>query len=330
MLFETLKKSQKEALTILLNAYEQKRLSHAYILEGEAGTKKFDTALFFAALQLCEAATAPCGECHTCKRIIHQTHPNVYTIKPEKNSIKKDDIKALQSEFNKTALEEGAKIYIIEDADLMNQHAQNSLLKFLEEPHPKIYALLLTKDASKLLPTIRSRAQSIAFHRLPSVMIERHLENEGYELKIAKLASQLTTNLESAETFVNEPWLYHFIDGIQSLYEAFIHKQSMLLKWRELEKDLMIVPENIKDFIDLLIYYQKDIIYGKMNYYKKIIFEDAIDILNSVASHKTKAMLIEELELMLALKVKLNHFINTDLAFDNLMLALERRNQSEE
>ena len=93
MLFDTLKSSQKEALTIILNSYHQKRLSHAYIFEGEAGTKKFDTALFFAALQLCESEEKPCGHCHACKRVIKQTHPNVYTIIPSKNSIKKEGVK---------------------------------------------------------------------------------------------------------------------------------------------------------------------------------------------------------------------------------------------
>jgi len=327
---KALMESQDQAITIIQNSYKKKRLSHAYIFEGEAGTKKFETALFFASMLLCESDNAPCGVCHQCKRIEHLTHPNVYVIKPSKNSIKKDDIKLLQVEFSKTALEEGAKIYIIEDADTMNAHAQNSLLKFLEEPHPNIYALLLTKDASKLLPTIISRTQTIPFHRLPSVMIERHLENDGYDGYIAKLAAQLTTNMSDAETFANAHWLFPFIDACQSLYESIIEGKSLLLKWREIDQSLMMEPEQRQDFLDVLIHYQKDIIYGKMNYYKNIIFEDAIDLLDSVATIKSKAMLIEELEMMLELKTRLNHYINIDLAFDNLMLALERRNHDEE
>lgn len=325
-----LRKSQPEAIRIIENSISTNRLSHAYIFEGEAGTRKFDTALFFAASLLCKQENAPCGECNTCKRIEHLTHPNVYYIKPAKRQIVKEDIRLLQDEFSKTALEEGAKIYIIDQADSMNQHASNSLLKFLEEPHSNIYALLLTTDQSKLLTTIRSRSQHIHFHALPSQAIYEGLIKEGYDERLARLASAKSYSMVEAETFLATENLYDMIDIVYAIYEAFTRRDSLVLT---LNHEIQTIIKNTDDFntlLDVMIYYQKDLIYGKMNHYKKIIFKEHLATIESVNHYKTKAMLLEELDHMLALKNRLSNYINERLAFDNLMVVLERRQESGE
>jgi electron transfer flavoprotein alpha subunit len=56
----------------------------------------------------------------------------------------------------------GKKIAVIEDADALNSHGQNALLKTLEEPKGDTLILLLTAYPDRLLPTIRSRATSVA------------------------------------------------------------------------------------------------------------------------------------------------------------------------
>lgn len=331
MNYDTLKSSQKEAIKILENSYKNNRLSHAYIFEGEAGTKKFDTALFFASMLLClSEEEKPCGSCHNCRRINHLTHPNIYIIKPSKRQIVKEDIRLLQEEFNKTAIEEGAKIYIIEQADTMNQYAANALLKFLEEPHPNIYAILLTSDAKQLLSTIRSRSQLVHFHNLPSKAIYTALIEDGYEEQLARLASAKTFTITEAQSFLSLPNLYELLDLVYVMYEHFTREKSLVIAFQEESLSLLRSTEDYLVFIDLMIYYQKDLIYGKMKHYKKMIFKDQQLIMEAIIPYKTKAMLLEELELMLALKNKLTQYINERLAFDNLMLALERRIEREE
>ena len=330
MNYDTLRTSQKEAITILENSYKNNRLSHAYIFEGEAGTKKFDTALFFAALLLCQEASRPCGQCHNCRRINHLTHPNVYIIKPSKRQIVKEDIRLLQEEFNKTAIEEGAKIYIIEQEDTMNAYASNALLKFLEEPHPNIFAILLTTDAKQLLTTIRSRSQRIHFHNLPSKAIYTALIEDGYEEQLARLASAKTFTITEAQSFLSMPNLFELLDIVYALYEHLSNEKSLLIAFQEESQSVLRSTEDYIALIDLMIYYQKDLIYGKMKHYKKMIFKDQQAIMEAILPTKTKEWLLEELELMLGLKHRLTQYINERLAFDNLMLALERRIAREE
>lgn len=49
------------------------------------------------------------------------------------------------------------KIYIIDEAEKMNEQAQNKLLKTLEEPPSYVIIILITKNAEHFLDTIRSR-----------------------------------------------------------------------------------------------------------------------------------------------------------------------------
>ena len=74
-----------------------------------------------------------------------------------------------------------------------------------------------------------------------------------------------------------------------------------------------------------MIIYQKDIINYKINDLDNIVFKDEVDTIQIIARDKTKNRLIEELEKMLSLKSRLNSYINQRLAYDNLLLSLERR-----
>ena len=60
------------------------------------------------------------------------------------------------------------KVFIIDEAELIDQYGQNLLLKTLEEPPPRTWFILITTRADRLLPTIRSRCQTALFQPLDS------------------------------------------------------------------------------------------------------------------------------------------------------------------
>ena len=57
-------------------------------------------------------------------------------------------------------------------ADRMTVNAANSLLKFLEEPHQQTFAILITEQMQKMLPTILSRCQTLSFRPLSSASFD--------------------------------------------------------------------------------------------------------------------------------------------------------------
>ncbi len=323
--FEHLKEAQKPALNILSNSYRKGRLSHAYIFEGAAGSMKFDTALFFASLLLCQAEEhRPCGTCSNCRRVQHLTHPNLYVVRPTKRQILKESIQALRHEFSKTKVEEGPRLYIIEDADAMNPHAGNALLKFLEEPHEDMYAVLLVEDAQYLLPTLRSRSQIVPFHPLPKKSIEKVLGEEGYDKTFITLASKLNATPDEARAFLDDEHLESIVEAIDAVYASLNDQNGALLAFREQAEEFVRNKQTISTLLDVLIHYQKDVIYGKIGNRNQIVFADRIDTIEALAERYELDNLLLVLEHMLQLKARQQNYVNTRLALDNIMLELER------
>jgi len=85
---------------------------------------------------------------------------------PKANSIKINSIRDIKKFLAMDYNEVGYRFVIIIDAHLMNEEAQNALLKSLEEPPEKVIFILTTPVVSKLRPTIISRCWKINFDPL--------------------------------------------------------------------------------------------------------------------------------------------------------------------
>jgi DNA polymerase III subunit delta' len=111
---------------------------------------------------------------------------------PKANFIKINSVRDIKREAALSHNEEGKKIFIILNADMMNAEASNSLLKTLEEPLPGTILLLTTSVKDQLLPTLISRCQLLKCELLSDVEIEHALCTlEGVDKNLARLASQL-------------------------------------------------------------------------------------------------------------------------------------------
>ncbi len=160
---EYLEKTQKIALWSFSSALAHKRLGHAYILVGENGTPLYETAMFLAKSILCDNGDPLADEtCRTCDRIERGNYPDLVVLDGTKGSLKKEDVTELVGDFRKTPLEKkGIMVYVIHHVEAMTPEAENSLLKFLEEPSDNTYAILTTANVAKILPTILSRAETL-------------------------------------------------------------------------------------------------------------------------------------------------------------------------
>tara|TARA_R110002124_G_scaffold64985_2_gene177578 strand:+ start:382976 stop:384130 length:1155 start_codon:yes stop_codon:yes gene_type:complete len=87
----------------------------------------------------------------------------------------------------KSSNENGWRIVLIDDADLMNRNAQNALLKVLEEPPKRTLIILICHRLGAMLPTIRSRCQTFAFDPLSDQKITELIEQINPALSAAEL-----------------------------------------------------------------------------------------------------------------------------------------------
>jgi len=197
---------QDAAISWLREAYLADRLPHAMIFAGPVGVGKATTARALAALFLCERPKdmSPCGKCESCRVFIAGSHPDYHVITKEliryhdKTGKSKGidlSIHVVRPELidpagRKPSLGRG-KVFIVEQAELMNVQAQNALLKTLEEPAGRTLIVLLTDQPRALLPTIRSRCQTLRFAALERDTVERELRRRGVDKTLASDAALL-------------------------------------------------------------------------------------------------------------------------------------------
>ncbi|QVK21463.1 DNA polymerase III subunit delta' [Mycoplasmatota bacterium] len=308
---------QPNVVKILTNSFRSNRFSHAHLFEGPRGTNKFDIAIDVAKMLICESA---CGECKICSSIDLRSHPNVIVIEPDGLSIKKEQIRNLITELNKTSLVIGPKVYIINHIDKMTTSAANSLLKYFEEPHDNTYAILITENIQTILPTIISRAQVITFNKVSSSIIREELVKRGINLEYSRILPLVTNNLEEAMDLANSEELNKMMDVIYELGNIYANKYHNALIYFH-ENGKFVDKNNVGLFLDLLLYYYKDILNYKTNV--ELVFPDnkALITLREITLKKV----VENIEFIMDEKNKLKYNANVPLLLDRIILKLDWR-----
>lgn len=150
---------------LISSALASGRFPHTAIFEGGLPEERLSLAVKTAQVLLCDGGpVVPCGECANCRKIAHGTHPDVIFLKPEKKENSKNEsyfvdyIRQIRDLAYVIPNEAELKIFILEEAHIMNDQAQNAFLKILEEPPQFTRFILLTPTKSVYLPTILSRA----------------------------------------------------------------------------------------------------------------------------------------------------------------------------
>jgi DNA polymerase-3 subunit delta' len=173
------------------------RVPGGLLFAGEEGVGKKLFALEVAKALNCRARVGveACDVCASCqrimrfnlpaaddrdahKKIIWSEHPDVGMARPYGRAILVDQMRDLEREANFRPFEGAARVFLIDDADKLNDASSNALLKTLEEPPVTSHLILITARPAALLPTIRSRCQVIRFQPLAATEIEEHLARE--------------------------------------------------------------------------------------------------------------------------------------------------------
>jgi DNA polymerase-3 subunit delta' len=156
---------QQQNLQHILQLRQRRRLPHALMLCGMQGTGIRQFAEALAHIVMCrEAGADACGQCHSCNLNRAGNHPDLMLLLPEKEAgpIKVDQVRELVAFGQATAQQGGSRLVIVCPAEAMNANAANSLLKTLEEPGADTLILLVSYAPATVLPTIRSRCQTLA------------------------------------------------------------------------------------------------------------------------------------------------------------------------
>lgn len=159
----------KENLT---GAFGRNRISHFYLISGPAGSGKKTLSRLLAAAAVCVGDHKPCLCCPHCRKVMAGTHPDFITVDdPEKKHVPVELVRNARADIFIQPNEADRKVYLFPRAQDMRVEAQNALLKILEEPPSYGVFILLTDNAEKLLPTVRSRCTELALSSLPESIL---------------------------------------------------------------------------------------------------------------------------------------------------------------
>ncbi len=269
---------------IFYNALKDGKIFHAYLFVGEMGTPLLDIAKFLAAnIILNDKEPFNIKNESAFNRIISNNFGDLIVLDTKENPVKIDDIRALEDKFSKTSSEVfGKKVYIINAVENLGIDSTNALLKFLEEPNEDTYGILITENEAQLLPTIKSRVQTIHFSRINQEVLIEKAVNLGSNLENAELLSFFYNDENSIlEAQSNKDFTTIQKLAIDTLNKINSYNELMNFVYNNVIK---VVKDkiNARIYFDFIITFFKEAL--KYKYNKDTILKNYDNILKDLAS----------------------------------------------
>ena len=310
----------------LQNAIRMGKVSHAYIIQGEAGSgKKLLADTFAAALQCEEGGIEPCGHCQSCKQAVSGNHPDIRRVTHEKASISVDDIRLqLNNDILVKPYSRPYKVYIIDEAEKMTEQAQNAMLKTIEEPPAYAVILLLTVNAKLLLPTILSRCillnvRPVARGQITKLLTE-HYGIAGFMADVAAdfadgVPGKAIAYAQSGE-FVNlKDEVIRLLRRLDSMSAEEIYK-----KVKEWAGSKPAIP----DILSLIQLWYRDILVMKStDGAGRLVFREEERELASRAGNMSYGQIEDCLKAIETIKQRMNANVNLEVSLEMLLYTIK-------
>ena len=150
--------------------------AQAYLFVGPSNVGKATAARRFA------AALIGGDDPEVVRRAKQGSHPDLILVAPEgRTSITVDQARAIVSSAVRSPLEASRKVFLLEEASMLNDQAANALLKTIEEPIASTTFVLVAESEHDLPSTVASRCRTIVFGRVSEADIAAGLAEQGID-----------------------------------------------------------------------------------------------------------------------------------------------------
>lgn len=309
------------------SALTSRKISHAYIINGEKSAgKEFIAKIFAQTLQCEKGGEEPCMECHSCKQAMSDNQPDIIRITHEKpNTISVDDIRAqINNDVAIKPYSSPYKVYIMNEAEKMTVQAQNAILKTLEEPPEYAVILLLTTNVNSLLPTILSRCVVLNMKPVADDLVRKFLMEElqipDYKAEVCVAFARGNVGrakaLASSEEFDNVKAealsLLKYIQDME-LYEII----AAIKKINDYKLE-------VNDYLDIMaIWYRDVLLFKATNDSNHLIFREEIQTLRKVAQRSSYEGIERVIQALDKAKNRLNANVYFELTMEMLFLEIK-------
>lgn len=303
------------------------KLSHAYIISGPAGSGKSVFADNIAAGLLCPSSgILVCEKCPACKKSMTKNHPDIIRVTHEKpRLIAVDEIRDQVVKTIDTKPFYGPyKIYIIEDADLMNDNGQNALLKTIEEPPAYAIIFLLTSNPDGLLETVHSRCITIEMEMLSDDIVADFLVNhcKTGESKAAEIAAFARGNLGLAEKLSKKEET-GITDTVPALLTCLASLDAFEVKIRAQE----LADSGTEEVLDTMMLWFRDVLVRKSADGFRLYFPSEAAAEKAQADMLSYETLNDILNYIEDAKMQISFNVGAAAALDGLLLRIRSKLQ---
>ena len=333
----------KRAQDILRRMLAGRRVPGALLFAGEeaVGKKLFAVELAKALNCLDPQGVEACDVCSSCvriprfpespadakekgRKIVWSGHQDVGLVRLEKAVITVEQARDIDHETNYRPLEGKARVFIIDEAEKMNEAASNALLKTLEEPARTSHIILLSARPANLLTTIRSRCQTIRFAPLSTDEIENYLvQNKIRAGAEARLAAHLARGRLGLALDINLDAYREAREAMLSVLDA-LQGQTDRVRLLRAAEDLSDAKrkEDYEPRLDVLEALIHDAWLLSLNPSAKIVNEDLRERLSRLAAQLESRHAADWMTRIQNLRGQLAVNINRRVATDALFLSM--------
>lgn len=322
MNFDKFFNTQERVKKIIDNSINNNRLVQVLLLEGAIGTPKMLAANYIVSRLLCKDGSA-CGKCYECSRIEKGIHPRVYLVDAIEGSIKKEQIELLEHEFSESGLEEGTRVFIINNIDKATLSAANSLLKFLEELRDDTYGILITDNINGVISTIKSRSQIISFSKVPLDEIIAEYKNHGVDEETANVLSRITNDTEEGLKYIEDDLLLDIIELAKKINDSFFNDNNPVVVMNSNGKFLLECKDRKYHhiFMDVLSLITNDRLYYLLGKMEEVIFKNEMDSIQNIYDIDYQNT-FKQVEKILEYKGRLQYNVNLELFYMGLFVEM--------
>lgn len=309
-MLEDYKEKQPILYKMIVNSVNKNKISHAYLIEKNYNPAGFNFAVSFAKFLLCpyhKSKIEKCNSCTQCQRIDDNCFSELKVLKTDTLQIKKEQISDLQKEFSLKSVESSNKVYIIEEAEKLNDSSSATLLKFLEEPEANIIAILITPSKDLLLNTILSRCQILKMHQVKQI-------NNSPEKELLDMLS-----IENQDEFIKDETNIEKFNSIKKfIKEIYDCGKDTILYVNKYWNNFLTTKEDYLFGFSYMI-----VLYKKMIEQKLKISNYSDEILDEIIIKSSINKLCNQLNILLEYKEKIKFNLNLNLLMDKFIIDME-------
>lgn len=311
--------SQEKLISHFANSVQTDSLRQCYIIKGEKGLGKKTACRKIAQYIMCETGSA-CGKCNGCLSVLSGAHPDCSTISNgDKKVIEVDKLREMKKAVYTKPTNSKYRLYIIENAHLMDAPGQNAILKIIEEPPPYAVFIFVCDNLNTILPTILSRSHVLEMGKWSMEDLKKAVPLEGdkeymYSYSMGSIGALLELSTDEEFAKLRDGVIKTFVDMMGSnelsLYDAI---------------DFWLANAEQKNkLIDILILFLRDVMLSKSSLPHLMANTDKLNQIETVSEKITLKKSFDMLKLANDAPKLMGKYGNFKIAAQTLLIQLKQ------